>query len=106
MLTLGRTFEQVVAAGKLEGPGFRQRASAGLQDVGDVLRAEGLEGEAVGDGTRHVIGWIDLGQCQNLADVMAGIEPALLQAVVIGCRIWRRAWLAALLADLQLGTEQ
>src|SRR5262244_1223994 len=72
--------EEVVAAGELEGSGFRQRAGAGLQDVGDVLGAEGLEGEAVGDGARHGIGGIDLGQCQNLADVMAGIEPTLFQA--------------------------
>jgi hypothetical protein len=67
-----------------------QRAGAGLQDVGDVPGAEGLKGETVGDGARHGIAGIELGQCQNLADVMAGIEPALFQAVVIGCRIRRQ----------------
>src|ERR1700746_2069199 len=76
--------EQVVAAGELEGSGFRQRAGAGLQDVGDVLGAEGLEGEAVGDGARHGIGGIDLGEGEDLAGVMAGIDAALFQAVVIG----------------------
>jgi hypothetical protein len=39
--------EQVVAAGELQGNGFRQRPGAGLQDIGDVLGAEGLEGEPV-----------------------------------------------------------
>src|ERR1035438_6616489 len=33
---------------------------------------------------------IDLGQSQDLADVVAGVKPALLQAVIIGCRIWRQ----------------
>jgi hypothetical protein len=32
---------------------------------------------------------MDLGQCQDFADVMAGVESALLQAVVIGCRVGR-----------------
>src|ERR1700681_4612121 len=72
--------EQVVATGELQWSGFRQRPGAGLQDVGDVLGTEGLEGEPVGDGARHRIGWVDLGQGENLADVVAGIEPALLQA--------------------------
>src|SRR5215469_15100831 len=75
--------EQIVAAGELEGPRFWECAGAGLQDVGDVLGAEGLEGEAVGDGARHVIGRIDLGQCQNLPNVIAAMEPTRLKAVVI-----------------------
>jgi len=74
----------------LQGSGFWQRPGAGLQDVGDVLGAERLEGEAVGDGACYGVGGIDLGQGQNLADVMAGIEPALFQAVVIGRRIRRQ----------------
>ena len=41
-----------MATGELQGTGFGQRPRAGLQDVGDVLGAEGLEGEAVGDGAR------------------------------------------------------
>jgi hypothetical protein len=43
---------------------------------------------------RHRIGGVDLGQGENLADVVAGIEPALLQApsgvfspTVIGSRV-------------------
>src|SRR5215471_4907940 len=83
--------EQVVATGELQGSGFRQRPGAGLQDVGDVLGAEGLEGEPVGDGACYGVGGVDLGQGQNLADVVAGVEPALLQAVVIGCRIGRQS---------------
>jgi hypothetical protein len=48
--------EQVVATGELQWSWFRQRPGAGLQDVGDVLGTEGLEGEPVGDGARHRIG--------------------------------------------------
>src|SRR5258708_35644719 len=82
--------EQVVATGELQWSGFRQRAGAGLQDVGNVLGTEGLEGEPIGDGTSYRIGGIDLGQRQDLANVLAGVEPALLQAVVIGWRIRRQ----------------
>ncbi len=82
--------EQVVAAGELQRTGFRQRPASRLEDVGDVLGAEGLEGEPVGDGARHEIGGIDLGQSQDLAQVMAGVQPALLQAIPIGLRVWRR----------------
>src|ERR1700732_49831 len=64
--------EQVVAMGELQRSGFRQHPSPGLQDVGDVLGAEGLEGEPVGDGARDGIGGVDLGQSQDLADVVAG----------------------------------
>src|SRR3974390_2608777 len=69
--------EQVVAAGELQGTGFRQRAGGGPQDVGDVFGAEGLEGEAVGDGARHGVGGIDLGQGEDLADVVASVQAAL-----------------------------
>ena len=53
-----------MATGELasNGPGSAGAQGTGLQDVGDVLGAEGLEGEPVGDGTGHDIGGIDLGQ--------------------------------------------
>ena len=73
--------EEVVAAGELQGTGFRQRAGAGFQDVGDVFGAEGLEGEAVGDGARHGVGGIDLGEGEDLADVVTGVEAATQVAV-------------------------
>jgi hypothetical protein len=60
--------EQVVAAGELQGAGFRQRPASRLEDVGDVLGAEGLEGEPVSDGARHEFGGIDLGQSRDLAN--------------------------------------
>jgi hypothetical protein len=47
-----------------------------------ALGIEGLEGEPVGNGAGHGIGGVDLGQPKILADVVAGVEPALLQAVV------------------------
>jgi len=40
--------------------------------------------------SKHETSVVDLGQSQNLANVVAGVEPALLQAVVIGCRIRRQ----------------
>ena len=79
--------EQILAAGELQGSGLGKRAGTRLEDVGDVLGAEGLVGEAIGDCPSNLIERIDLGQSQDLADVVAGVEPALLQAVVIGCRI-------------------
>jgi len=39
---------------------------------------------------RYRIDGVDLGQRQDLANMVAGVEPALLQAVVIGCRIRRQ----------------
>ena len=41
-----------MAAGELQWAGLRQGAGAGLQDVGDVLGAEGLKGETIADGAR------------------------------------------------------
>src|ERR1700722_14204649 len=76
--------EQVVATGELQWSGFRQCTGPGLQDVGDVLGAERLEGEPVGDRAGHGIGGGDLSQSQDPADVVASVKPALLQAVVIG----------------------
>src|SRR3974377_2602656 len=73
--------EQVVAAGELEGAGFRQCTGPGLQDVGDVLGAEGLEGEPVGDGTGHGIGGVDLSQSQDPADVVGGGGAGFVPAV-------------------------
>src|SRR5260370_17830054 len=68
--------EQVVATGELQWPWFWQRAGAGLQDVGDVLGTEGLEGEPVGDGTRHCIGGGDLGQIQGPGGGGGGGKPS------------------------------
>src|SRR5271166_3536737 len=82
--------EQVVATGELQWPGLRQRTGPGLQDVGDVLGTEGLEGEPVGDRAGHGIGGVNLSQSQDFAEVMAGVEPALLEAVVIGLGIRRQ----------------
>src|SRR5215831_13352154 len=81
--------EQIMATGELQRSWFRQGPGPRFQDVGDVFGAERLKGEPVGDGARHEVGRIDLRQGEDFADVMAGIEPALLQAVVIGRRIGR-----------------
>ena len=42
------------------------------------------------EGARHGIGGIDLGQSQDLADVVAGIQSFLLETVPIGLGIGRQ----------------
>src|SRR5262249_18260154 len=79
--------EEIDATGELQRTGLGEGASTRLQDVGDVLGAEGLEREAIGDGAGDAVGGVDLGQRQDLADVVAGVEPLLLEAVVIGLSI-------------------
>src|SRR5258705_2770292 len=79
--------EQVVTTGELQWSGLRQRAGAGLQDVGDVLGAEGLKGESVDDGAGHDIGGEDLGPRPALPDLVAGADTLLPPAVAISCRI-------------------
>src|SRR5215470_19423421 len=52
--------EEIDATGELQWTRLGERASTRLQDVGDVLGAEGLEREAIGDGAGNVIPRIDL----------------------------------------------
>src|SRR5262249_52583422 len=82
--------EEIDATGELQRTGLGEGASTRLQDVGDVLGAEGLEREAIGEGAGDAVGGVDLGQRQDLADVMAGVEALLLEAVVIGLSIRRQ----------------
>src|SRR5215831_16809103 len=79
--------EQIVGAGELQGTWLGQGASSRLQDVCDVLGAEGLKGEAIGDGASNLIQRIGLDHSQDLANVLAGIEPLLLEAVVVGLSV-------------------
>src|SRR5262249_48111090 len=76
--------EQIDATGELQRTGLGKGASTRLQDVGDVLGAEGPEGEAIGDGAGNAVGGVGLGERQDLADMVAGVEPLLGEAVVIG----------------------
>src|SRR5215510_2515093 len=82
--------EEIDATGELQRTGLGERAGARLQDVGDVLGAEGLEREAIGEGAGNAVGGVDLGQRQDLAEVVAGVEPLLLEAVVVGLSIRRQ----------------
>src|SRR5262249_62047810 len=64
--------DQIDATGELQRTGLGKGASTRLQDVGDVLGAEGLEGEAIGDGAGNAVGGVGLGERQDLADMVAG----------------------------------
>ena len=70
---------------RLSGPYARRMP--GVTEKTDVLGAEGLKGESVGDGARHQIGGIDLGQSQDLANMIAGVQPTQFQAFIIGLGI-------------------
>ena len=67
------------------GSGERARlgvfAGAHLEDVGDVLAAVGFEGDAVLDGPVERIDAVDLGQGDDLAQVMARVQAPLLESL-------------------------
>jgi hypothetical protein len=77
-------FEEVFASGEMERAGFRQAVLALFEEVGDILRAEGLEFERVLDGSSGHLGAVNLAEGNDLSDVMEGIEASLLQFVVEG----------------------
>src|SRR5262249_38756670 len=79
--------QQIDATGELQRAGLGEQSGTRLEDVGDVLGAESLEREAIGDGAGNAVNGVRLGQRKDLADVVAGVEPLPLEAVVIGLRI-------------------
>ena len=74
--------QQVLSPGQVQGPGFRQDALALFEQVGDVLAAEGLELQGILDGSGGGLCAVDLGQSDDLADVMQDVEPPLGEALV------------------------
>ncbi len=75
--------EQVGCAGQVQGAGFGQVAQALLQDVGDVFATVGVILVRILNGPRDFVGAIDLDQSEDLLHVMAGVEPALLELLVV-----------------------
>ena len=61
-----------------------------LQQIGDVLAAEGLELHRILDGPGSGVRPVDLGQGDDLADVMQDVEPPLGETLVepfgFGCQ--------------------
>ena len=76
-------FEQVGGAGQVQGAGFGQLALALLQDVGDVFAAVGVVVVGILEGPGDFVRAVDFDQGEDFLDVMAGVEPALLELLVI-----------------------
>ena len=74
--------QQVLPAGQMQGPGFGQDALALFEQVGDVLAAEGLELQGILDGPGGGLRPVDLGQSDDLANVMQDVEAPLGEALV------------------------
>ena len=51
--------------------------------IGDVFAAEGAEDKSVLDGARYRVVAIDLGQRDDLAHVVAGVQAMLFEPLVI-----------------------
>ncbi len=66
----------------MEGAGFRQDALTLFEDVGDVLATERLELQGILDGPGGLVRPVDLGQGDDLPDVMQDVEPPIGQTLV------------------------
>jgi hypothetical protein len=66
-------FEQVGAPDEVKRAGLGSQALTLFEDVGDVFAGEGLEVEGVFKGAHDLVPPIDVGECDDLVDVSAGI---------------------------------
>ncbi len=67
---------------------LRQDTRAALEDVGDVLAAEGLEVARVVERPRHCFGAVYFAERDDLLHVMPGVEPACGELGVIDFGAW------------------
>jgi hypothetical protein len=74
--------QQILPAGQVQRSGFRQDALPLFEQVGDVLATEGLELQGVLDGPRGLVCPVDLGEGDDLANVVQDVEPPFSQALV------------------------
>jgi len=74
--------QQILSAGQVQRPGFREDALPLFEQVGDVLPAEGLELQGILDGPGGGVRPVDLGQGDDLANVMQDVEPPLSETLV------------------------
>lgn len=81
----GRQFEveQIARAGQMEGAGLGQQAAALFEEVGDVFAGVGPEGVRIGQGAVHRVRTVDLGEGDDLFDVVTHVEPPLRELGVI-----------------------
>jgi hypothetical protein len=71
----------------MQGAWFGQLAFSLLQNVGDVLATVGVILVGILNGAGDLVGAVDLNQGEDLLDVMTGIEPPLLELLVIFRRL-------------------
>lgn len=67
----------------MQGAGLRQQAAALLEEVGDAFAGVGAEGVRIGQGTMHCVESVDLGERDDLFDVVPHVQPPLRQLRVI-----------------------
>src|SRR4030042_5065270 len=74
--------QQVPSSGQVQRPGFREDALPLFEQVGDVLPAEGLELQGILDGPGGGVRPVDLGQGDDLANVVQDVEPPVGETLV------------------------
>ncbi len=75
--------QPVLRAGQVQSAGFLSWTLALLENVGDILAGERLEGEGVLQGLSHRLGSLKLAPGGDLLDVRLGVEAPLFQRLVI-----------------------
>ena len=63
----------------MKGGGRSAQALALFEEVGDVLGAEGFEGQCVLEGAVDLLGAVDLTQGDDLLDVVGGVESLVFE---------------------------
>ena len=76
-------FQGIAGPGEVQGAGFGGQPVAAFQKVFDVFAAQRAEVQGVGQGTGGGFLAVDLAQGDDLADVVAGVEAALLEFRVV-----------------------
>ena len=68
----------------MEGAGFADGTGALGQEIGEVLDAEGVEGEGVLEGASGGVASVDFDQGESLLDVMGEVGTPLTQLLEVG----------------------
>ena len=80
--------EEVGTTSEMQRGGFGERPGAGLEEVGDVLAAERLEGAGIIESARGGLGAVDLAERDDLVHVMSRVEPSQLELCVVELGFW------------------
>jgi hypothetical protein len=76
-------FEEIGPAGQMECPGFRELSGTAVKDVGDVVAADGVEFQGIGQSVAHGIFAVDFRQSDDLSHMMTALQVTLLQFPVV-----------------------